>query len=120
MTYSTSKDFAAIALFSLTGAGIAASFLAGEIGSDALGIVAIAVTMILCPSVAGYLSTMSRYVVLYPVTVLVCLIIVVPSVEMNSHPTFLVPNTTLIYGSVTCLAFFAGWVARSLAGGRKG
>ena len=120
MTCSAPKDFAAIALYSLTGAGIAASFLAGEIGSDALGIVAIAVTTILCPSVAGYLPTRSRNVVLNPVTVLVGLIIVVPSVEMDSHPTFWMDNTTLVYGSVACLAFFAGWGAHSLTGRREG
>ena len=120
MTYPTPKDFAAIALSALTGAGIAVSFLAGESGSNALGIVVFAVTMILCPSFAGYMSTRSRNVVPYPAAVLVGLIIVVPSVEMDSHPAFWVANTTLIYGSVACLAFFAGWGARSLTGRRKG
>ena len=108
MTYSTPNDFAAIALSALNGASIAVSFQAGESGSDGVGIVVFAVTVILCPSVAGYLYTRSRNVVLYPVTVLVGLIIVVPSVEMDSHPTFWVANTTLLYGSVACLAFFAG------------
>ena len=57
MAYPTPKDLAAIALSALTGAGIAVSFLAGESGSDALSIVVFAITMILCPSIAGYLST---------------------------------------------------------------
>ena len=71
MTYPKLKDFAAIALSALTGAGIAVSFLASENGSNALSIVVFAVTMILCPTVAGYLSTRSRNVVPYPAAVLV-------------------------------------------------
>ena len=118
MTYPTPKDFAAIALSTLTGAGIAVSFLASESSSNAFSIVVFAITMILCPSVAGYLSTRSRNVVPYPAAVLVGLIIVVPSVEMDSHPAFWVVNAAPIYCGVACLAFFAGWGARSLIGGR--
>ena len=120
MAYPTPKDLAAIALSALTGAGIAVTFLASESGGDALSIAVFLITMILCPSIAGYLSTRSRSVVPYPAAVLVGLIIVVPSVEMDSHPAFWVVNTTFIYGSVACLAFFAGRGARSLTARRNG
>ncbi len=119
MAYPTPKDLAAIALSALTGAGIAVSFLAGESGSDALAIVVFAITMILCPSIAGYLSTRSVNGIAHPVAVLVGLIIVVPSVEMDSHPAFWVVNAAPIYCGVAWLAFFAGWGARNLVARRN-
>ena len=119
MAYPTPKDLAAIALSALTGAGIPVSFMVSEGGSNALAIAVFATMMILCPSIAGYLSTRSVNAIPHPAAVLVGLIIVVSSVEMDSHPAFWVTNAAPIYCGVAWLAFLTGWATRSLAARRK-
>ena len=109
MAYPIPKNLAAIALSGFSGVGITIAFLVFESGSDVLAIAVFAITGIVCPTIAGCLSTRAGNVVAYPAAVLVGLIIAVPSVEINSHPAFWVAYTTFFFGGMAYLTFFAGW-----------